>query len=447
MSAQPGSSIADRLSEKLASSLTGDLPAAGTSRNIRRGVSPPNKATPVIGPRRAGKTTCLHQLRRERLKQGIARERLPYVHFGDEPLDGIAVRHLHALVEEYYRRYPDVRGQKPVTWCFDEIEVVPGWERFMRSLLESEKVEVFIAGTSATLLPEIASTEPGRTGEIVVHPFSFEEYLRHHGRPAPQDLASLPTSQRPALERSFVEYLERGGFPQAQGLAARDRQVLLHDYVDLALLRDVIEPHRVTHLPAVRSLLKQLLGNPTAPFTLDKLHTGLRTVGISLPMDNVRQLVHHLTDCFLVRTLPLESDPGPQREAQPHKAYPIDTALIPLFNRNARPTSDEALETAVFLELERRGLEVTYVRMPTTGREVDFLARSAGGAQELIQVCPGPYDFGMIDRELQALRDAGQIYPHATKRLLTLTRAAIPAKLPVGLSAQPAYEWLLAQGG
>lgn len=442
MSAQPGS-IADRLSEKLASSLKGELPAAGTPRSIRVGTSPPNKATPVIGPRRAGKTTYLHQLRRERLKQGISRERLPYVHLADEPLDGIAARHLHALIEEYYQRYPALRGERSVTWCFDEIEAVPGWERFLRSLLDVEKVEVFIAGTSASLQPEISSTELGRTGEIVIYPFSFEEFLRHQGKPVPTDPASLPVSQLPALERAFLDYLERGGFPQVQGLAARDRQALLRDYIDLALLRDVIEPHRLVSIPALRAVLKQLLRDATMPFTLEKLHTGVRTLGLALPTDSVRQLVQHLTDSFLVRTLPIESEPGLQGDAQ-RKAYPIDPALIPLFDRNAGPGSAEALETAVFLELERRGLKVTYVRM-ATGREVDFLARSAGGAQELIQVCPGPADFGMIEREVQALREAGQIYPHATKRLLTLTRAAIPGKLPVGLSAQPAYEWLLAR--
>jgi predicted AAA+ superfamily ATPase len=442
MSAQPGSTIADRLSEKLVASLKGELPAVGTPRSIRSKVSPPNKATPVIGVRRAGKTTYLHQLRRERLQQGIARERLPYIHFGDEPLDGIAGRHLHGLIEDYYVRYPALRGQSSVTWCFDEIEVVPGWERFVRSLLSVEKVEVLIGGTTASLLPDASDATPGSTGEIVVYPFSFEEYLRHHRLPVPQDPGSGSASQRSALERSFLEFLERGGFPQAQGTAAQDRRVLLQDLVDLALLRDIVERRHVSNVAALRSVLRQLVGSSATPFTLEKLQTGLRAQGIALSAENVRQLVQHLTDCFLVRTVHLESDPD--REAHPCKAYPIDPALIPLFDRGA--SQAPGLETAVFLELERRGLEVTYVRT-TTGREVDFLARGAGGAQELIQVCSGPLDFGSIERELQALLEIGQAYPHATKRLLTPTRAAIPGKLPVGLSAQPAYEWLLSKSG
>lgn len=440
MSAQPGPSIADRLTESLVGSLKGELPAAGTPRAIRRPVSPPNKATPVIGVRRAGKTAYLHQLRRERLQQGTPREQLPYMHFGEEPLEGIGLRHLHGLVEEYYRRYPALRGQQSVTWCFDEIEAVPGWERFLRSFLDAEKVEVFIAGTSASLLPAALGSPPGSTGEIVVYPFSFEESLRHHGRPAPQSLASLPPAQHKALEQTFVEYLVKGGFPQVQGLAAPDRQALLRDYVDLALLRDILERRNVTNIPALRSLLKQLIGNPAAPFTVEKLQTGLRTQGIALPPESVRQLVQHLIDGFLVRAVSMEPEPGLDREALPRKAYPVDPGLIALFARG--PQTGVALETAVLLELERRGLEITYVRT-ASGREVDFLARSAGGAQELIQVASGPWDFGTIERELAGLREAAQTYPHATKRLLTLDRAPLPEKLPVGFSAQPAYEWLL----
>ena len=55
-----------------------------------------------------------------------------------------------ALVEEYYRRYPALRGRETVTWCFDEIQVVAGWERFVRRLLDSEKVEIVVSGSSAT---------------------------------------------------------------------------------------------------------------------------------------------------------------------------------------------------------------------------------------------------------------------------------------------------------
>ena len=75
---------------------------------------------------------------------------------------------------------------------------------------------------------------------------------------------------------------------------------------------------------------------------------------------------------------------------------------------------------------------------------VDFLARGPGGGTELIQVCADASDPVVAERELRALVEAGRWYPHAKKRLLTLTRDGAPPELPQGVTLQPAYEWMLA---
>jgi hypothetical protein len=50
-----------------------------------------------------------------------------------------------------------------VTWCFDELQVVAGCERFIRLWLDTEKVEVFLSGSAAALLSrEIATAMRGR---------------------------------------------------------------------------------------------------------------------------------------------------------------------------------------------------------------------------------------------------------------------------------------------
>jgi uncharacterized protein len=114
-----------------------------------------------------------------------------------------------------------------------------------------------------------------------------------------------------------------------------------------------------------------------------------------------------------------------------------------VFDRSGRANTGHALETTVLIELERRGKGVTYVRTPE-GHEVDFLARGAAGEAELIQVSVDPSDAATAERELRALEAAGRIFPRAKRRLLTLTRDAVPLKVPRGVRAQPAYEWMLA---
>lgn len=435
-------SIRGRLAEKLAGSLAGDLPQA-TPRHIRGTLALPGKATAVIGMRRAGKTTFLHQLRRERLAKGIARERLPYINFEDEQLAGLEARHLHLVLEEYYRRFPHLRGKETVTWCFDEIQAVSGWERFVRRVLDTEKVEVLISGSSAALLSrEIATAMRGRAWEVVVHPFSFEEYLRHHGRAVPEHAGFLPATERSALERAFLDYLTAGGFPEAQGLDMATRHQLLHDYVDVAMLRDIVERHGVTNIVGLRWLVRHLLGNAASLFSVEKFYSSLKSQGVSIAKDTVHQLLVYLEDCFLVRTVWVEAASERQRMVNPRKAYPVDPGLIPVFDRTGRSNIGHALETAVLVELERRRASVTYVRT-LEGREVDFLARTPGGDAELIQVCADAVAAETLERELRALEEAGRRYPDAVKRMLTLTRDAIPAALPTEILVQPAYEWML----
>jgi predicted AAA+ superfamily ATPase len=437
-----GTRTRDRFVEKLAESLEAPLPSA-TPRRVHGRVLFPGKATAVIGMRRSGKTTFLHQVRREHVEAGVGRERLPYVNFEDEQLASIAATDLHILLEEYYRQHPSLRGRQTVTWCFDEIQVVAGWERFVRRLLDSERVEVLLSGSSAALLSrEIATAMRGRAWEVPLYPFGFEEALRHARRAVPALLGGISARARSEIEHAFVEYLEVGGFPEAQGLDAPSRHRLLLDYVDVAMMRDVVERHDVSNVTGLRWLVRHLLGNAASAFSVEKLHSALRSQGLGISKDTVHQLLGHLEDCFLVHTVWLDAISERRRMVNPRKAYPVDPGLIPVFDRAGRANVGHALETAVLVELKRRGMQIAYVRTPE-GHEVDFVARRPGGGEELIQVVADATDEATARRELRALVEAGRLYPKARKRLLTLTRDRLPARVPRGVTAQAAWEWMV----
>lgn len=228
--------------------------------------------------RRAGKTTFLHQMRRERFEQGTTREQLPYVNFEDERLVDLAAAKLHVIVEAHYRRFPALRGRETVTWCFDEIQLVKGWERFIRRLLDTERVEIFLTGSSATMLSrEIATSLRGRAWEVVMHPFSFEETLRHLGKPIPPRIDFLSAAERSNIEHTFHAWLITGGFPEAQEPVTATRHQLLHDYVDVAILRDVVERHHVSNIAGLRWMVRHLLGNAGSLFCVEKFYAALKS--------------------------------------------------------------------------------------------------------------------------------------------------------------------------
>ena len=423
-----------------------------TPRRVFGPVWMPAKATAVIGMRRVGKTTFVHQLREQRRAQGVSAQRLPFVSFEDERFAGIKATHLHALVNEHHRLQPE-SIDLPVLWCFDEIQVVPGWERFVRRLLDGAGHEVIVTGSSAALLSrEIATALRGRAWQVRLHPFSFAEALRHQGA-SYDDMENVARTAREQsrLERAFLDWLNIGGFPEAQpppahaaatALDPATRHRLLRDYVDVAMLRDVVERHNVRNVVALRWLVRHFLGNAGSLFSVEKFHAALKSQGVAVAKDTVHQLVAHLEDCFLVRLVWMESVSERQRWVNPRKAYPVDTGLIPVFDRTGRANLGHALETAVLIELERRDCEVTYLRT-REGHEVDFVARAPDGAVELIQACASLADPETARRELRALVAAAERFPQARRRVLTLTRDDLPPHAPPGVDVEPAWQWML----
>ncbi len=401
------------------------------------------KALAVIGMRRSGKTTFLWQCLADRLRDKIRREELLYCNFEDERLAGMTAADLQWVVDEYFALHPERRDRQVVTFFLDEIQVVPGWETFVRRLMDTERIALFLSGSSARLLSrEVATSMRGRAMEVLVHPFAFREALRHIQAEPDRPVSALTKAARSAVEKHFRTYLAEGGFPEAQGLSARDRVALLRTYVDVAILRDVIERHGVTNTAALRWMLRHLLGNPASTFSVEKFHLALKSQGLAVGKNTLHDYLAHLEDAFLVRTVAMHTASERQRMVNPRKAYPVDPGLIPVYERAGRANRGRALETVVLLELERRGCEVGYVRTGE-GVEVDFRARDPEGRVWLIQVAAEVGDEATWLREIRALVSALKDEPGATALLLTADSSPPSEAPPAPIAWQSSAAWLL----
>jgi len=192
----------------------------------------------------------------------------------------------------------------------------------------------------------------------------------------------------------------------------------------------------------LRWVVRQCLRNPAARFSVHRLHQDLKSQGHGVAKDAVHAMLGYLLDAFLLSAVPVATESERQRNSNPRKIYPADTGLIRAFDNSGRANVGHALETAVLIELERRGAETAYVRT-AEGFEVDFLARQAVTGTELIQVCAEFQDPGTLAREIRALAGAAKAYPAAVLRLLVLDRDALAGVNAPGVVVQPAYEWLL----
>ena len=107
-----------------------------------------------------------------------------------------------------------------------------------------------------------------------------------------------------------------------------------------------------------------------------------------------------------------------------------------------RKNLGHALETAVFIELLRRGFDIHYLRT-SAGHEVDFHAVDAGGHTLLMQVCADVSDSATLDRETRSLVEAHAEHPEALPILLLLDPPPPGLSVPDGVEIVSAVEWLL----
>jgi uncharacterized protein len=363
------------------------------------------KIDTVIGMRRTGKTFLLFQIMQDYLQQGIAKEEMLYINFDDERLLPLAVSELSQIDDSYFRLYPQMR-ERTCYFFFDEIQNITGWESYCRRLIDTEDIQLVVTGSSAKLLSkEIATSLRGRSISTEVFPFSFREVLIQQkieiGETRPG------AKKRSLIENRFRQYLITGGFPEIQHIAQEYRYRVIQEYVDVVILRDVIERYQVGNITPLRLLVRHLLTSPATLFSINKFYNDLKSQGVTCGKNTLHQFFEYLTDAFLIYPVSIYSRSERARRVNARKIYVIDTGLIHAYLHHPGSEWGKSLENFVFMQLRRQGMQIDYYRTKS-GFEVDFITTEQDGKQSLYQVSFNMDDLKTREREVRALEEAMQ---------------------------------------
>lgn len=424
------------------------LPAV-TARSVTL-PSIPRKADVIIGMRRSGKTFLLYEEMHRLMATGVDRRRILYVNFEDDRLEPVDPSLPGQLLEAFYRLNPEAREAESYLF-FDEIQVVETWSRFARRVLDTENARLYLSGSSAKLLAtEVATEFRGRGFAIEVLPFSFSESLLHRGLEPPTRLP--PPQLRSRLEAEFSSYLHVGGFPEVQSTDELTRLKILQDYVDLVLLKDIVERHSVTNSHAARTFARTLLQSSGRSLSVNKTYNDLKSRGVVVGKDLLHALLDHFADAFLVFTIPVFRKSLRARQTNPRKVYAIDPGLAHAVSHVAADDLGRRLETAVYLELRRRNTigrdgTISYY-LTSEGREVDFVigdleSQSAGA---LVQVCADLGEPETLKREIAALDEAMRELGLESATLVTLNESDTMQTSHGTIRVVPAWRWFLGLG-
>ncbi len=342
----------------------------------------------VSGIRRCGKSTLLSQLLRNRFPNAL------YLNFDTPKLFNFDMQDFQVL---------DIliREKKTEVLFFDEIQIVNGWELYVREKLDLG-FTVVITGSNASLLSkELGTKLTGRHISKELFPFSYKEFLAFSGKSAD--------------ETTLKNYLTNGGFPE---YLKKKNPEILNNLLEDILYKDIAVRYAVRDVRALKSLVVYLLSNVGNLLSANKLTQliGLKSAG------TVLEYLSYLEQSYLISLVPKFSYSLKTQMVNPKKLYCIDNGLV---NANAFSFSKNvghAFENMIFNHLRKQSAEIFYFN--ENQAECDFVLYEKSECKALVQVC---YELNVDNkqREIDGLRSAMDFFGKTTSVIVTMNQKDI----------------------
>ena len=381
-----------------------ELPFERIEREIELPVQPELIIT-VPGVRRAGKSSLLMLAVNKLLTSGIKRERILWVNFDDERLDGMSTEELDEVLQAYREMYPEIE-LKDVYMFFDEIQNIDGWDLFVLRVFKSYCQHVYVTGSNAKLLSsEISTALRGWTLDYEMLPLSFREFCRFKGIDAHSYLESDKAKRYAAME----EYIHGGGFPKV--VLSTDKSMklrLLQGYFNTMLFRDLAERHAIKNIEALRYFLKRVMQNLTKTTSINAIANDMRSNGVSVSKDDLYNWADWAVEAYLFVRYPKYSRSLVKENQSLRKYYVIDTGMRQAVLMPQSEDKGKLLENIVALELFRRRGADRKMFYWQDGRECDFVVQREEHVEELIQVTWDIEDEDTRKREIDGIKEAAK---------------------------------------
>lgn len=319
----------------------------------------------VIGFRRSGKSFILKMLSKSLLAKGIPLSNVFYLNFENDILNDIkTVRDLRNLWEMYLREIADTTLPIYVIW--DEIQLVKGWEKIVRTLHEQGKYNIFVTGSNSQLLSgELSSSLSGRCLTLEILPFSFKEYL---------DFCQIDHTKADirTIDKLFITYLRRGGIAEQFDLDKKQLDSYESGLIRKIILDDIIKRYSIDNVNVLQEVFDFVRGNITSTISLKKIVNRLTDQGIQVSTNTIDNYINYWQTSYAIERLNKFDYHLSRVFQRVSKYYTIDNILIKGYEEN----DEKRLENLVYIELVRRfGRENIYFGQDQNGYEVDFVVK------------------------------------------------------------------------
>ena len=344
----------------------------------------------ITGVRRSGKSKLLEQFK-EYIEKNIENYNIIYINFS--LLEFEQLNEYHKLNDYIESKYIQNKNNFVL---IDEVQMCKGFERTINSLHASEKYDIYITGSNAFLLSsDLATLFTGRTFEIEIFPFSFEEYLKYY--------------QYKDIDLAFDKFVLDGGMAGSYLYENEEKRYnYILDVYKTLIVRDINEKYNIKNNELLDNLTNFMMDNISNITSVRNITNSLNKFDNALNHKTIGSYIQYLCNAFLFYKVKRYDIQGKRYLESLDKYYLVDQtfkyAKLGIKNMNY----GRSYENIVAIELLRRGYDIYVGELYNT--EIDFVAMKRN-EKIYIQVSDNIEDEKTFNREVNSLLKIKDAYP------------------------------------
>lgn len=312
----------------------------------------------LTGQRRVGKSCILRQLQ-QHISRTSPESNIIYI---NKELDDFFFIHTHEELSHYVSEH--LSPSMPNYLFIDEVQDITGFEHTLRSLQASDACDIFITGSTATMLSsELSTYLSGRYIEFRISSLSYSEFLDfHHLTDSTQSLRA---------------YLTFGGLPYLSNLPLQQDIAFeyLRNVYSTIMLKDVVKREGIRNIDFLETLASYAADNVGSLFSANNISKYLKSQHVNMSPLQVINYLRALQNAFLIHKVRRVDIAGLKVFEIGEKFFFEDLGLRNCnIGFNMQRDINKLIENAIFLHLSQKRYEIFTGQM-AGGREIDFVAR------------------------------------------------------------------------
>ena len=371
----------------------------------------------ITGIRRAGKSKIMDALE-DMIKKNDPDGNIIHINYNFTEFEDLLEYHsLENYIEEKYRKASNNYV------LIDEIQMCEHFEKAINSLYAKEKYDIYVTGSNAFLQSsDLATLFVGRTYEIHIMPFSFNEYITY-----------FPSRN---INDSLTNYIIEGGMAGSYLYkdAEHKYRYINNEVLNALVVRDIVNKYHIRNEQLLHILIDFMMDNIGNIVSVRSITDSLSSNKTKADHKTIGKYIDYLCKAFAFYRIRRYDIKGKRYLRSEDKYYLSDHSFK--YARLGTKNMDygHVLENIVAVELMRRGYEV-YIGV-LGDKEIDFIAMRQGN-RTYIQVSYDISDSKTFDREITPLLRVGDAYPK-----MIIARTYQPEYQHEGVRIIDAAEWL-----